>query len=501
MFLRHLLSASSVAALRPWSRRTIPRHRTAGIEPPLNSGLDAGFALVDRADETFEPRLHEGLAHRLVFVVGSGVLYKQLIQQAGYRPHWPYGNLLRDACLHKDDNDADRCGAAAEFKNVQHTYPVRQAVSAGQLVDRSTTPTPSPQANVGALPVGRHRFFVERLLIVVGFTAAVLMLWWLRDLLIIVFGALVMAVVLQAIAEPISRYVGLGRGTALLAAISVLILTASFLGFFFGNQIGVQFADVARSVPEGWHDLRRLLEQHKLGRELVAAIGSGALSDATIVGRLKDLFLTLGNVLLDFILIFVGAVFFASQPRLYRNGFLKLFPGDWRKPIGTAVEDSGRALRLWLRGQLISIVIVGLLTWFGLVLAGVPAALALGIVAACLEIIPYLGPILSAIPGLLLAIVVGPETALWALAVYVAVQQIEGNVIQPLVQRKVVTLPPAVTLFGMVAAGLMFGFLGIVFAAPGAVVAYVLLKCLYVRELLHTPTSVPGELVQRKQGV
>lgn len=358
-------------------------------------------------------------------------------------------------------------------------------------------PTPAPQANADALPAGRHRLFVERLLIAIGIAAAVFTLWWLRDLLILVFGALVMAVLLQVIAEPISKYVGLGPRSALAAAIGALVLAAGLLGFFFGKQISAQFTDLARSIPEGWQNVRRLLEQHELGRDLVATIGSGAFSDTTIIGRLGDLLLTLGNALLDFILIGMGAVFFAAQPRLYHDGFLKLFPGDWREPIGAAVEDSGRALRLWLRGQLISVVIVGLLTWLGLVLAGVPAALALGIVAACLEIIPYVGPILSAIPGLLLAIVVGPETALWALAVYVFVQQVEGNVIQPLVQRKVVSLLPAVTLFGMVAAGLLFGFLGIVFAAPGAVVAYVLLKRLYVRELLHTRTSVPGEMASQ----
>ena len=155
--------------------------------------------------------------------------------------------------------------------------------------------------------------------------------------------------------------------------------------------------------------------------------------------------------------------------------------------------DSGGALRLWLRGQLISVLLVGTLTWIGLALAGVPAAFALGTIAALLEVVPYVGPIVSAIPGLLLALALAPETALWALLVYVAVQQIEGNFIQPLVQKKVVTVPPALTLFGMIAAGLLFGFLGILFAAPLAVVAYVLLKRLYVREVLHTATTVPGE--------
>jgi predicted PurR-regulated permease PerM len=202
-----------------------------------------------------------------------------------------------------------------------------------------------------------------------------------------------------------------------------------------------------------------------------------------------------GSGLLDLILILVGGIFFAAQPLQYRDGFLKLLPPYWRPPVGEALDDSGRALRLWLRGQLISILLVGSLTWLGLALAGVPAAFALGTIAGCLEVVPYVGPIVSAIPGLLLAVAVAPETALWAMIVYVGVQQVEGNVIQPLVQNKVVMLPPAVTLFGMVAAGLLFGLLGVLFAAPGAVVAYVLLKRLYVREILHTPTSVPGEPV------
>jgi predicted PurR-regulated permease PerM len=344
-----------------------------------------------------------------------------------------------------------------------------------------------------ALPPASHRLFVERLLIAIALLAAVLTLWWLRDLLLLLFGALVTATLLLVVAEPISRRAGLGPRASLAVAILGLLLAAGLPAFFFGSLIDAQFADLARSIPTGWEDLRRFAAQYGPGRELIATLDSGALNNSTIVGRLGDLLLTLGNALLDFILIGVGAVFFAAQPRLYHQGFLKLFPADWRGPLDAALEDSGHALRLWFRGQLLSMAIVGALTWLGLVMAGVPAALALAMVAAALEVIPYVGPILAAIPGLLLAIAVGPETALWALLVYVFVQQVEGNVIQPLVQRKVVTLPPAVTLFGMVAAGLLFGFLGIVFAAPGAVVAYVLLKRLYVRELLHAETSVPGE--------
>ena len=339
------------------------------------------------------------------------------------------------------------------------------------------------------------RPFVERLLAILALAAAMLVLWTLRDLLIVLFGALVTAVLLKVVAEPIERLTGLGKRAALALAIAALLTSAATLGYLFGVQFGAQFSELARDIPRGWQDARGAIEALPFGRGLIDTIGAAALDETTLAGRIADLVLKVGNVLLDFGLIVVGAIFFAAQPDLYRNGFLKLLPADWRGPVGSALGDCGGALRLWLRGQLISILLVGLLTWVGLALVGVPGAFALATIAACAEVVPYVGPIASAIPGILIGIAAGPETALLTALVYLLVQQVEGNIIQPLVQRRVVTLPPAVTLFGVVASGLLFGFIGILFAAPAAVVVYVLVKRLYVRELLHTPTSVPGEPV------
>jgi predicted PurR-regulated permease PerM len=145
------------------------------------------------------------------------------------------------------------------------------------------------------------------------------------------------------------------------------------------------------------------------------------------------------------------------------------------------------ALRGALSGEL------SLLTGLGLWLVGVPSPLALGLIAGLLEIIPYAGPIISAVPGLILALTQSPTEALWALLVYVVVQQIEGNILMPVVQKKAVSLPPALTVFGVVAAGILFGIPGLTFAGPLLVVAFVLVKRLYVRGALGTSTPVPGE--------
>ena len=134
-----------------------------------------------------------------------------------------------------------------------------------------------------------------------------------------------------------------------------------------------------------------------------------------------------------------------------------------------------------------------LLTGLGLAWVGLPSALALGLLAGLLAFVPLVGPIVSAIPALLLALADGAATVGWTLAVFVGVQQIEGNVVMPFVQRRMVDLPPALLLFAIVAAGTLLGPLGALLAAPLTVVVFVLVKRLYVREALDTPTPLPGE--------
>jgi predicted PurR-regulated permease PerM len=157
------------------------------------------------------------------------------------------------------------------------------------------------------------------------------------------------------------------------------------------------------------------------------------------------------------------------------------------------MQGCGGALRLWLLGQLASMVIVGVLTGVGLWLVGLPSPFVLGLLAGLAEFVPIIGPILAAIPGLVLALSYGTEMVVWVLAVYVIVQQIESYVILPVVQRKAVSLPPALTLFAVVAMGVLFGPLGLLFATPLTVVAFVLVKKLYLVDALHERTEIPGE--------
>jgi predicted PurR-regulated permease PerM len=157
------------------------------------------------------------------------------------------------------------------------------------------------------------------------------------------------------------------------------------------------------------------------------------------------------------------------------------------------MDHSQKALGLWLKAQLISMAIVGSLTGFGLWLIGVPSAIALGILAALLEFVPFAGPLLSGVIGVTIALMHSPQLALYAAGLYLVVQQIESYIIYPLVQQYAADIPALVLLFALIAFGVLFGIVGVIFAAPLTVVTFVLVKRLYVVEALHTATPIPGD--------
>jgi predicted PurR-regulated permease PerM len=340
-----------------------------------------------------------------------------------------------------------------------------------------------------------HRRFIERLVIAIAILGLALLLWNLRGLLILVFGAVLVAVILSLIAQPIKQRLKAPDWAALLGA--VVIVTSIFALAFglFGNETMKQTSALKAAIPQAWEALLARLQPLGLAEPLAewAKKAQGGGGGGGVMSNLGAIAMSIGGGLTDALLVLVGGIYLAAQPRLYRTGLIKLIPTGGRPLMAQALGDSWAALRLWLIGRLISMTFIGLLTGLGLWLLGVPAALALGLVAFVLEFVPYIGPIIAAIPAILLAVAIDPTLALWVGLLYLVIQQLEGNVIEPLVQQRAVDLPPALLLFSIVAGGFIFGGVGIIFAAPLLVVIFVMVKRLYVREALNTATPMPGE--------
>lgn len=335
--------------------------------------------------------------------------------------------------------------------------------------------------------------FARRVLIVAAIVLLGLLAWTLSRLLLLVFAAVLFAVLLGSIAQWLTDHLRLPYAISLLA--TTLALLGLVVGVFvlFGVEIRGQVGELVARVQEAWTMLRERVGGSEMAQQLREVMGSAVPSSGSVMATVASLATGVLAGIADLVLVLVGAIYFAAQPDLYRRGVALVMPPRVRPQILETLGVTGSALRLWLIGQLMSMVIVGLLTGVGLWLLDVPSALALGLLAGIAEFVPYIGPILAAVPALLIAVTVDPATALWTALLYLGVQQIESNVVMPLIARRMVELPPALTVFSVVAFGLVFGMPGLLLAAPLTVAVMVAVKMLWVREALHGQTAVPGE--------
>src|SRR5581483_4497429 len=302
--------------------------------------------------------------------------------------------------------------------------------------------------------------------------------------------AVLVAVLLRLGCEPLTRWAKLPQSLAL--CLSGLFVAAVIGGaaYLFGSQISSELQDVLARVTEAQKGITADLQASGFGRFLLSHIQSDSFSISTV---LQKVFAISTNFLAALVVTVIAGLYFATQPKLYQEGVLHLFPRRMRGNVRETTEDVANALRLWMIGQLIQMIMIGILSTFAVWLIGLPSALALGVIAGVAEFIPYLGPIIAAVPALLVAATQDWHAVLWTLVAYTAIHQVEGNVFVPLIQRHMVFIPPAVILLGIVAIGLLFGPVAIVFATPIAVVVFVLVKKLYVRDALGEPTPIPGE--------
>lgn len=358
--------------------------------------------------------------------------------------------------------------------------------------------------NYGTAHRGELAPFVGRVFIVAGVAILSFFLWKVREALLLAFASVIVATILLAASQPLRPRTKLShRWSVALAGIAILLVLV-LVGFFIGSQVRSQAMQLLGQVPQG---LQSFEETFGLGRATsVPSDGSATQGGGNIVQEIAQNSASLGwvrslasygmtafSVIASIILVVIGGFFLAMSPSEYRKGLVKLFPKGEHARIDDALVVSGTALREWLMAKLIAMAIVGLLAGLGTWWIGLPTPLALGVFAGLTEFVAIIGPIVGAIPAVLLAFSEGGSAVLWTVALFLAIQQLESNVITPVLIRHAVEVPPALLLFAVIAFGVLFGILGFIIAGPLTVVAYVLVKKVWVRQTLGEETSVPGE--------
>jgi predicted PurR-regulated permease PerM len=333
--------------------------------------------------------------------------------------------------------------------------------------------------------------FTRKVLVVLAIAATAFLFVKLTYLFVLVFAAVVMAVILRVMAGLFRRF-GLSEGLAVAASVIALLAGIGMLGWMFGGLIAGQFDELWAQLPGATAAAQRQLYAMGIDYDLQQVSQSFEGQVSGIFSRASGFVLAAGGVIADVAVVFAGAVFFAAQPHFYRQGVLRLVPRGIEKLTGTVLDDCDRGLKQWLQGQLLSSLCVAVLTSAGLFALGVPSALALAIIAGVLDFIPFLGPVIAALPALLIAFSESPTTALWTVGLYLLVQQIQGNVLQPLVQKQSVDLPPVILLFAVLATGILFGPPGVLLAAPMTVVGYILVQHGYIAAILGRAPKRPA---------
>ncbi len=320
--------------------------------------------------------------------------------------------------------------------------------------------------------------------------AALLYKMW--PVILLAFAATLIALIFNMVAEYFQANTRLNYGVSLTVAIFLIFGTLTIISYMFGQTVTEQLASLANRLPDAWSALEVRMDGMEGGAQLKQEITGFIPNGETIVGFVKNILSGLTGAITAFILALFGGIYLAARPKQYFKGFLILIPKSVRPRVEDALLRSAHALRLWMGGQLLSMIGVGALCAVGLWLLGMPSYLALGLITGLLNFIPIVGPILGAIPAVLLGLTVDTQTALLVVLLYVVVQQIEGALFQPYIQARAVNIPAAVTLFSLFAIGGLFGFGGILIAAPLTVLIFTLVKTLYVRDVLGEDIDLPN---------
>ncbi len=322
--------------------------------------------------------------------------------------------------------------------------------------------------------------------LVVLAAALVLVLIFAPDVLLVIFTGLLFGVFFGGSADWLVRKLGVNRIAGVFLVIGAIIAVLAGFWIGFAPVVSDQFDQLTQRLPEAIAALRERIAQYSWGEALLERATPGALlsseGGASAAGAVTTTFGALGNFV---IMVFIG-LYVALAPATYGKGVISLLSPSLRPQGREVLGKMTATLKSWLLAQLLAMTVVGVLTWLGLWLIGVPLAPVLGLIAALLAFIPNIGPIVAAVPGVLLAFAQGPSTALLALGVYGAVQALESYVITPLIQQEQVSLPPALIISAQLLMGTLFGILGLALATPLAAVGLTLVRETYVRRYLDT---------------
>lgn len=308
-------------------------------------------------------------------------------------------------------------------------------------------------------------------------------------LVLLLAVGLLLAVALSSPVEALYQW-KVPRPVAVLLIFVVVLLALGIAGYFLYPVLAKQVSQLASSLPDAFS---QLVER---GRGLASRFGiklsggGGGISPQTlakvgrrVLGGLLGLFGGITAFFTGLLVVLFVPLYLTALPEPVVDWVVRLFPPSKRDHTREVLSKSRESLLGWLGGRLFSMAVVGVLATIVLYIIGIPGALLLGLFSGLVAFVPIIGSIAGVVPPLLLAFAGNPLDALWVVLAYVAIQQIESNLLTPLVMRQAVSLHPVVVIASVTVAGAAFGILGAFLAVPASVVAGVLVDELWFQRM------------------
>ena len=330
------------------------------------------------------------------------------------------------------------------------------------------------------------RTILRAVAIFFGVLIALRFLWIAHAIFIIGFLGIIAGLAISKATDWLEQHRvrrAIGAPATLIAILALLVA----IGMWTFPTVREQVTQLTSELPQTMRSIEQRLGLAQKDNVFIANLGKELRS------LTKFLFPVISSVLgaiAGLVIILFIAVYIAVQPELYRNGILHLIPQDARLRAEETLDTLRDTLRQWLLARLMAMVIIGTLTGLGLALMRVKGAAALGVIAGFMELIPFFGPFISAIPAIGIALVDSPQKALGVMALYVVMQQLEGNVITPLILEKRLDVPPVLTVLAVSAMSVVFGVIGMLIAEPLLAATLVITKMLYVQDVVGDDVKI-----------
>jgi predicted PurR-regulated permease PerM len=314
---------------------------------------------------------------------------------------------------------------------------------------------------------------------------AVLFLWLTIQVDLVIFGGVLFGICLRRVAEALSRLTGLRVGWSLLVAVLLILVFFAGIGWFFSQSIASQIDQLSQRLPAAAEKVGNMISQSSIGKAVMQHLNTDNLQTSpttmlqSFFGVAANIVEVVGGIV---VIIFVG-LYVAAESQRYASGLVMLVPLARRARAAEILQEAASAMWYWMLGRLVSMTVLGCMVALGLWLLGVPLPVALGFLAGIMIFVPYIG-ILSAVPSVLIAASIDLMLGVYVIALYIGVHLVEGYILVPMVQRRVVHLPPALTLSAQIILAVLAGFLGLLFATPLVAAGLVIVRMAYIEDML-----------------